>query len=115
MAHATDWVIRLGDGTADSHSRVQTALDDVWMYTGEMFETDEVDAILQDKNIAVDIATIKEKWNAHLDKVLKEATLIRPQDGYMQTGGRNGLHAEYLGHILSEMQYLQRAYPDAKW
>ncbi|MCW3123718.1 MAG: Phenylacetate-CoA oxygenase subunit PaaI [Flavipsychrobacter sp.] len=115
MAHAGDWVLRLGDGTEESHNRIQKAINKLWMYTGELFETDETDAILADKNIAVDLALVKAKWTAHITGVLKEATLSVPEDEYMQTGGRKGVHTEHLGHILSEMQYLQRAYPEAIW
>ncbi len=115
MTHATDWTLRLGDGTNESHRRMQAAIDALWMYTGEMFETDEADALLQDKNVAVDMAPVQASWKAYIENVLKEATLTMPADGYMQTGGRKGVHTEHLGHILSEMQYLQRAYPEATW
>ena len=115
MAHATDWAIRLGDGTQESKDRMQKAIDDLWMYTGELFETDEQTAILEDKNIAVDMAMIKAKWRQEIERIIAEATLTMPKDEYMQTGSSNGIHTEYLGHILSEMQYLQRAYPEATW
>ncbi len=116
MAHATDWVLRLGDGTEESHSRIQNALNDIWGYTGEFFETNKEDAILRDSNIAVDTAPIFEKWKGHIGLVLSEATLDpMPVNEYMHTGSNDGVHSEYLGHILSEMQYLQRAYPDATW
>lgn len=115
MAHATDWVLRLGDGTDESHYRMQKAVNELWMYTGELFETNEATAILEDKNIAVDMAIVKAKWKQEIDRVLTEATLTMPKDEYMQTGGNKGVHSEYLGHILSEMQYLQRAYPEAIW
>jgi ring-1,2-phenylacetyl-CoA epoxidase subunit PaaC len=114
-AHATDWMLRLGGGTEESNRRVQAAVNALWMYTGEMFETDKVDAVLQDLNIAVDMPPVKAKWNTYIQEVLLEAGLLLPAADYMQTGGKNGVHTEYLGHILSEMQYLQRAYPDATW
>jgi len=114
-AHATDWMLRLGGGTEESNRRVQAAVNALWMYTGEMFETDRVDAILQDLNIAVDMPPVMAKWNTYIQEVLSEAGLLLPAADYMQTGGKNGVHTEYLGHILSEMQYLQRAYPDATW
>jgi ring-1,2-phenylacetyl-CoA epoxidase subunit PaaC len=113
--HATEWTIRLGAGTEESHARMQAAIDALWMYTGELFESDEVDAVLQDLNIAADRPVIKNQWTAYIKGALATATLKLPEDSYMQTGGRKGIHTEYLGHILSEMQYLQRAYPDAKW
>ncbi len=115
MAHATDWAIRLGDGTEESNHRMQKAIDDLWMYTGELFETDEQTAILRDKNIAADMAMIKAKWRQEIERIIGEATLTMPKDEYMQTGSSTGIHTEYLGHILSEMQYLQRAYPEATW
>ncbi len=115
LAHATDWTLRLGDGTEESNRRIQKAVNDLWQFTGELFETDEADALLREKGIAADLQAIKPKWYNHVNKVLDEATLLVPQDGYMQTGSRQGVHTEHLGHILSEMQYLQRAYPDATW
>ena len=115
MTHATDWVLRLGDGTEESHGRMQKAINSLWMYTGELFETDEATAILEDKNIAVDMAIIKTKWTQYIANTLAESKLTLPKDEYMQTGGSKGIHTEYLGHILSEMQYLQRAYPEAIW
>ncbi len=115
MAHATGWVLRLGDGTAESHNRIQDAVNELWQYTGELFETNSADALLRDKNIAVDLLSVKDAWNNYVTKVLSEATLSKPTDGYMHSGSNNGMHTEYLGHILSEMQYLQRAYPEATW
>ncbi len=114
-AHATDWVLRLGDGTEESHYRMQQGIDSLWMFTGEMFETGEADALLRDKNVAVDLGAVKSKWQASIAAVLAEATLALPKDEYMQTGSLQGVHTEYLGHILTEMQYLQRAYPEAIW
>lgn len=113
--HACDWTIRIGDGTIESKSRIQKAIDELWMYTGELFEMDEVENTLLKEGIAVDLVPIKLQWQNKIQTILTEATLKMPEDGYMQTGGRKGIHTEYLGHILSEMQYLQRAYPDAKW
>jgi ring-1,2-phenylacetyl-CoA epoxidase subunit PaaC len=113
--HAAEWTVRLGDGTEESRKRMQKAVDDLWMYTGELFEMDEVESSLLKDGIAVDLIPIKPQWQMKLQNVLTEATLIMPEDGYMQTGGRKGVHTEKLGHVLSEMQYLQRAYPDAKW
>lgn len=115
MLHSIDWVIRLGDGTKESHARMQKAIDSLWMYTGELFEMDTVDTYLLDRNIAVDLVPVKANWQYKISDTLKQATLILPEDSYMQTGSRKGIHTENLGHILSEMQYLQRAYPDAKW
>lgn len=115
MAHAADWTVRLGDGTEDSHEKMQKALNDLWMYTGELFEMTDIDNALLEQGIAVDLNAIKPKWEQHIKDVLKESTLVQPEDTYMQTGSRKGIHTEHLGHILGDMQYLQRAYPDAKW
>ena len=115
VRHATDWVIRLGDGTEESHKRMQQAINELWMYTGELFEMDHTEDVLLHEGLAVDLATIKIPWYNHIKKILSEATLSTPENGYMQTGGLKGIHTEALGHILSEMQYLQRAYPDASW
>ena len=115
MEHARDWVIRLGDGTNESKTRMQKALEDLWMYTDELFEMDYVDDILLSAGIAVDKSIIREKWNRVVSKTILDSTLIVPDQKFMQTGSRKGIHTECLGHILSEMQYLQRAYPDAKW
>jgi len=115
MTHATDWALRLGDGTEESHYRMQKAVNSLWMFTGELFETDEATAVLEDKNIAVDMAVVKTKWKQEIERVMKESLLEVPEDEYMQTGSSNGIHTEHLGHILSEMQYLQRAYPEATW
>jgi ring-1,2-phenylacetyl-CoA epoxidase subunit PaaC len=113
--HAGEWTIRLGDGTEESHARAQTALDDLWPYTGEMFEVDGVERALIEAGAAVDPAVIRPAWEKTIGDVLAEATLARPRDGFMQSGGRCGRHSEHLGHILAELQYMQRAYPGATW
>jgi len=115
LQHVSDWVIRLGDGTQESHRRMQLALNDLWMYTGELFEMDETEVLLLRDGIAIDLIPLKSHWESYIKNVLGEATLVPPVNGYMQTGSRKGIHSENLGHILSEMQYLQRAYPDAGW
>jgi len=113
--HAQDWLQRLGDGTAESHERMQKGINDLWMYTGELFETDEVEAILIKEGIAIDTGNLREKWLGMISTAVKEATLTLPENTYMQTGGRNGVHTESLGFLLAELQFLPRAYPDAKW
>ena len=115
LRHAAEWLIRLGDGTAESHRRAQDALDLLWPYSGEMFEADQAEQVLIAQGAAVDPATLRASWNAMLDRVLQEATLTRRNDGWMQSGGRSGRHSEHLGHLLSELQYLQRTYPGATW
>ncbi len=115
MAHAADWVVRLGDGTEESRKKMQQAIDNLWMYTGELFDTDDTDNLLSEQSIGVDSQSLQTLWETHISEVLEEATLKIPEAEYMQTGGRQGIHTEHLGHMLGEMQYLQRAYPDAKW
>ena len=115
LLHASDWTIRLGDGTQESHERMQKAVNDLWMYTGELFEMNETDNLLLHDGLGVDLASLKTKWHNHIKEVLTEATINTPGETHMQSGGLKGVHTEHLGHILSEMQYLQRAYPDAKW
>ena len=115
LRHAAEWVIRLGDGTEESHARAAAALEELWMYTGEMTEMVDGERALAEAGIAVDRARIKPAWDATIDRVLAEATLARPTDGWMQGGGRQGQHTEYLGHLLAEMQVLHRAHPGVTW
>ncbi|MBI1201307.1 MAG: phenylacetate-CoA oxygenase subunit PaaC [Rhodopseudomonas sp.] len=115
LRHSAEWTIRLGDGTDESHARAQAAVDELWPYTGEMFECDEIERALVEAGVAVDPATLRARWDKTISEVLSEATLSRPDNGYMQSGGRVGRHSEHLGHILSELQFLQRAYPGATW
>ncbi len=115
VRHSSEWLIRLGDGTEISHGKVQAALDDLWLYTGEMFVGDEIDEAMVAAGIGVDPAALRPGWDRRVDEVLEEATLRRPEDVWMDTGGKRGRHTEHLGHLLAEMQFLQRAYPGAKW
>jgi ring-1,2-phenylacetyl-CoA epoxidase subunit PaaC len=115
VRHAAEWVVRLGDGTQESHARAAAALDELWMYTGELFAMDDSERALAAAGIAVDRAAIRPQWDATLDAVLRDATLQRPADRWMQSGGRSGRHSEHLGHMLAEMQVLHRAHPGATW
>ncbi len=115
FVHSRDWCYRLGEGTELSHAKLQQAIDDLWTYTGEFFEMAPEDTILLVAGIAADLDAIRLNWKETVTGVLSEATIRVPEDGFMQTGSRQGIHTEHLGHILSEMQYLQRAYPDATW
>src|SRR5215469_10738863 len=112
LRHAAEWLIRLGDGTVESHRRAQTALHDLWPYSGELF-TAEPSPI--DVRILPDPAAIRDTWNTTIASVIARATLTRPSDGWMQSGGRVGRHTEHLGYLLADMQYLQRTYPNATW
>ena len=115
LRHSAEWVIRLGDGTPESHLRAQRALDDLWPFTGEMFAVDASDRSLIARGIAVDTDALRGEWRAMVAQVVARATLILPGDGWMQRGGRDGRHSEHLGHLLSELQFMQRSYPGASW
>ena len=115
LRHSAEWVIRLGDGTDESHDRTQAALEELWPYTAELFEVDQVERALIEAGVAVDPASLRAAWDKTIGDVLAEATLTRPQDGFMQSGGRIGRHSEHLGFMLAELQFLQRAYPGATW
>jgi ring-1,2-phenylacetyl-CoA epoxidase subunit PaaC len=115
VRHSSEWIIRLGDGTDESHRRAQTAIDDLWAYTGEMFEADDSERGLIDAGIAIDPATLRPRWLETVSSVLHEATLTLPKSDWMQQGGRSGRHSEHLGHLLSELQSMQRTFPGAIW
>ena len=112
---SSEWVIRLGDGTDESRSRMQAAIDDLWMFTGEMFVADGVELALIDEGIGADVRSLKGAWEGAVDAVLNEATLARPAAEFARTGGKQGLHGEHFGRMLAEMQFLQRAYPGLAW
>lgn len=115
LRKSSEWIVRLGKGTEESKERVQNAIDNLWMYTGEFFEErEENTGLIQDKIIPAP-NDIKSEWKKHVSEILVSASLEYPTNDYMATGSISGIHTEHLGHILSEMQYLQRAYPDAKW
>lgn len=109
VRHSADWMVKLGDGTAESHRRMQDAVDELWRFTGEMFIGDATD-----KEV-LDPATLEKPWRAHVDDVLKRASLTIPDTKFMQRGGREGKHTEHLGHMLTEMQIVARSFPDGKW
>jgi len=115
LEHAANWIVRLGNGTEESRRRVQTAVVELWMFTGDLFEMDETDDLLLAAGIAADLRPIKEIWLGYIADVLLASGIRIPASGFMQTGSRKGIHTEYLGHLLCEMQYLQRTYPDAQW
>ena len=115
LRRSRDWVIRLGDGTAESHERIQRAFEQLWGYTAEMFEMPKDEHQLVQSGIAVDRSALREEWLVSVLKVLDEATLKQPDGEWSIGGGRNGIHSEHLGYLLAEMQYLQRAYPGLQW
>ncbi|MFL5203405.1 MAG: 1,2-phenylacetyl-CoA epoxidase subunit PaaC [Microvirga sp.] len=115
LERSRDWVLRLGDGTEESHRRMQSAIDDLWMYTGELFESDEIDQAMAREGLGPDLATLHEPWLGLVRATAEEATLSLPQPGWAQKGGKRGIHSEHLGYILADLQFLQRAYPNATW
>lgn len=112
---ACEWVVRLGDGTDESRRRMTEGLDWMWRFTGELFEADEVVGALAAAGVAVDPAGLRGAWDARIDSMLADAGLELPAERRPVLGGRSGRHSEHLGHLLSQMQFLQRAYPGAVW
>src|SRR5206468_7227158 len=108
LRHCSEWMVRLGDGTDESHRRAQTAVDDLWAYTGEMFAVDDSERGLIDAGIAIDPAALQARWHKTVSAVVSEATLSLPKSDWMQQGGRSGRHSEHLGHLLSELQSMPR-------
>ncbi|NOJ38666.1 1,2-phenylacetyl-CoA epoxidase subunit PaaC [Bradyrhizobium australiense] len=115
VRHSSEWLIRLGDGTEESHRRAQAAIDELWAFTGEMFSVDDSERGLIDAGIAIDPAPLRPQWLNTISSVVSEATLALPDNDWMQQGGRSGRHSEHLGHLLSELQSIQRSFPGATW
>jgi ring-1,2-phenylacetyl-CoA epoxidase subunit PaaC len=116
LRRSGDLIVRLGDGTETSHRYTQTAAEELWMYTGEVFNYDAVDEAMVAAGIAPPAAELRQQWLDHVTDIFAEATLtMPPADAWMQKGGKQGRHSEHLGYLLAEMQFLQRAYPGAEW
>ena len=115
LKHTRLWLMRLGDGTEESHRRMQTAIDDLWRYSGEMFNADDLDVWAAESDIGPNPADLRESWNDYLAAAIAEATLTMPDAEWMASGGKQGIHSEHLGFLLADMQFLQRAYPGASW
>ena len=115
LRHSTEWLIRLGDGTQESHARTQRAVDALWSFSGEMFETDVSEELLIADGLIVNPCTIRDAWSDTVNGGLDRANLRRPDGPWMQRGGRGGHHSEHLGPLLAEMQHLQRSNPGARW
>ena len=115
LRYSSGWLVRLGDGTEESHARVQSALDRLWPYTVELFADDELDRQMAEQGVAPRLAEVHAAWSARIERILAEATLDRPKDRPHSWHGKRGQHSEHLGYILAEMQHLQRAYPGARW
>jgi ring-1,2-phenylacetyl-CoA epoxidase subunit PaaC len=112
---SSGWLVRLGDGTEESHKRAQHALNGLWRFTDELFTADDVDEQMAAAGIAPRLSELQPRWSAHVDEVLREATLVRPASAHYAWHGKRGVHTEHLGHMLTEMQHLQRTYPGAQW
>jgi ring-1,2-phenylacetyl-CoA epoxidase subunit PaaC len=112
---SSGWLIRLGDGTQESHERAQAAIDNLWRFTDELFSPDEVDEQMAAAGVAPRLSDLQPRWSAHVDEILREATLQRPASVRYPWHGKRGVHTEHLGHMLTEMQHLQRTYPGAQW
>ncbi len=115
LRHSGEWMVRLGDGTEESHAKISKAMAEVMPFTFEFFDADEIDQTMQVNQIGVDLKTVETLWNEKVNSVLKGATLERPDIKFTRSGGRQGLHSEHIGYLLAEMQSLQRAYPGLQW
>lgn len=115
LRHSAEWILRLGDGTDESHQKTGEAIEELWMFTGDLFATDNNYELLAAHQIVPDMFKIKEQWNKKVSEVFVKATLKVPESAYMQSGSLSGFHTEHLGYLLAEMQYLQRSYPNSVW
>ena len=112
---SSDWIKRLGDGTEESYNRVQTAINDLWTYTDELFHQTEADRAMVAEGVGVDVTKLKDAYYEEVNSVLEEATLSVPESKYFQKGGKQGIHTEHMGYLLAELQYMQRTYPNMEW
>lgn len=112
---SSDWIKRLGDGTKESHQKIQTAINDLWVYTDEFFHQTEIDKEMVGKGVGVDVQKFKQEYYNRVETILKQATLDIPQSKYFQKGGKVGIHTEHMGYLLAQLQYMQRTYPKMSW
>ena len=115
VRHSAEWMLKLGDGTAESHRRAQEALDELWRFTGEPLQPDALDRAMLEQGVGADLAALQPQWRERVANVVQAATLALPPDGFMVTGGRTGRHTEHLGRMLAEMQIVARSDPEATW
>jgi ring-1,2-phenylacetyl-CoA epoxidase subunit PaaC len=115
LRHSSQWMIRLGDGTEESHRRTQEALDKQWRFSSELFQGDEIDELAVKAKLGPDLASLEQYWRGDVDSIIEKATLNRPEDLPLAASGRAGLHTEHMGFLLAEMQSVQRAYPGLEW
>lgn len=112
---SSDWIRRLGDGTEESHNRMQAAINDLWTYTDELFHQTEADKAMVSEGIGVDVTKLKAAYYEKVNTILEESTLSIPESKYFQKGGKMGIHTEHMGFLLAELQYMQRTYPNMEW
>jgi ring-1,2-phenylacetyl-CoA epoxidase subunit PaaC len=112
---SSDWVKRLGDGTEESNQKMQEAINDLWTYTDELFHQTEADKVMVAEGVGVDVTKLKLNYYKRVNDLLQVADLEIPESKYFQKGGKEGIHTEHLGYLLSELQYMQRAYPNMEW
>lgn len=115
LKYSSEWMIRLGDGTETSHTKMQTALNELWMFSGELVQPDEVDQMMLEAGIGADLNRVAALRDERINYVLEQSLLKKPDNDWMQEGGKQGRHTEHLGFILTELQFMQRAYPGMKW
>jgi ring-1,2-phenylacetyl-CoA epoxidase subunit PaaC len=112
---SSDWIRRLGDGTEESHNKIQTAINDLWIFTDELFHQTDADKAMVTEGIGVDVTLLKANYFKKINEILEEATLQIPTIEYFQKGGKKGIHSEHMGYLLAQMQYMQLAYPNMNW
>lgn len=112
---SSDWIRRLGDGTAESHNKIQEAFDNLWTFTDELFHQTDADKAMVEQKIGVDVTLLKDIFYQKVSDILTESTLTVPQNQYFQKGGKQGIHSEHLGYLLSDLQYMQRTFPNMEW
>ena len=112
---SSDWIKRLGDGTQESHDRIQKAINELWTYTDELFHQTEVDKVMVSEGIGIDVTKLKETYYKKVNEILEEATVEVPESKYFQKGGKQGVHTEHMGYLLADLQYMQRTYPSMTW
>ena len=115
LRFSSEWVKRLGDGTEESHRRMQAAIDYLWPYAGELFKETELEAEMKENEIGADLAVVKQSWSETIAITLHDATIQMPENAFIQSGGKKGIHSEHLGFILADLQFMQRAYPNMTW
>lgn len=112
---SSDWIRRLGDGTEESHAKIQEAINNLWGYTDELFHQTDADKMMVKEGIGVDVTNLKDEYYKKINEVLEEATLLVPESKYFHKGGKQGIHTEHMGYILTELQYMQRTFPNMTW